>query len=66
MAFVKITGTSGQPYIACFALRLIDETNFQKAEKEIEKIKSYRKEAIKNLPFKERIIKIISDIYTGV
>ncbi|RUM49839.1 MAG: hypothetical protein DSY47_02855 [Hydrogenothermus sp.] len=49
-----------------FALRLVDETNFQKAEKEREEIKSYRKEAIKNLPFKERIIKIISDIYTGV
>jgi len=49
-----------------FALRLIDETDFQKAEKEKEEIKSYRKIAIKHLPFKERIVKIISDIYTGV
>jgi predicted O-methyltransferase YrrM len=49
-----------------FALRLVDETDFQKAEREKEEIKSYRKEAIKNLPLKERIIKIISDIYTGV
>ncbi len=49
-----------------FALRLVDETDFIKAEREKEEIKNLRKVAIRNLPFKERIVKMISDIYTGI
>ncbi|EDP73918.1 hypothetical protein HG1285_05370, partial [Hydrogenivirga sp. 128-5-R1-1] len=46
-----------------FALRLVSDEDYVKAEKEKEEINSLRKKAIKKLPLKERVVKIISDIY---
>jgi tetratricopeptide (TPR) repeat protein len=47
-----------------FALRLVNDEDFEKSKQEKEEIESLRKKAIKNLPLKERIVKIISDIYS--
>ncbi len=46
-----------------FALRLVQDEDYLKAEQEKEEINKLRKKAIKNLPLKERVVKIISDIY---
>ncbi len=46
-----------------FALRLVEDEDFMKEETERKEIQKLRKEAIKRLPLKEKLVKIISDIY---
>lgn len=47
-----------------FALRLVNNDDYIQYEKEKNEINKLRKKAINNLPLKERIVKIISDIYS--